>query len=600
MNELLNMCGDSNLELKDMKLLPNTTFTFCSKGQGHTSWPDHFAISQSINVVSCSVLSDANPSDHYPIAVNVKIKCDVAASNKEDSIEAEKKNLHVKWQKLPTKLKLTYANESHEFLSSIDNTYNLCQEPGCSDENHKSLISTYINCIITAFKCSEQNIIAIYEKQLTKHKHRFIAGWNSNVKVHYLNYKESHARWISSGRSDAFQYETMKRQRTKFRCELNRCRKNKERILRDNLAKSYSGNNFYDFWQTVKRQDGVKRSDLSATVEGVNGHENISEMWAQHYKHTFNSNSDDKNENFVTNYIERRNKVFLSKKADPDIVIKAINSLSSGKAIGSDGLSAENLKFAVLPASQAICKAFNSALCHGFVPEALMRVQIVPILKKSGLDATSSNNYRPIAIASVISKVFEKLILLLFPDKFHTAPNQFGYKKDVGTEVAVFSLKQIAHHYLRHNTPVYVCYLDATKAFDMVNHWTLLKKLCERDVDIGVIQFLKYWFRNQFFTVKWGKCVSSPFPVRNSVRQGGVLSASLFAIYMDDLCVQLTKTGLGCRIGDLVVNNLCYADDICLLTTTIYSLKMLLKICEEKQCQSNVYAKSCWGFQQHP
>lgn len=90
------------------------------------------------------------------------------------------------------------------------------------------------------------------------------------------------------------------------------------------------------------------------------------------------------------------------------------------------------------------------------------------------------------------------------------------------------------------------------------------------------------------FSVRWGCLISTPFPVLASVRQGGILSAFLFSVYMDKLSEMLTKSDLGCRVRNIICNNYFYADDICLLTTSISSLKKLLKICEEYACSHDL------------
>jgi len=150
----------------------------------------------------------------------------------------------------------------------------------------------------------------------------------------------------------------------------------------------------------------------------------------------------------------------------------------------------------------------------------------------------------------------------------------------MGTELAIYAVKQMVHYYVRHNKPVYACYLDASKAFDLVNHFTLLRKLCDRGVPSVIVSLFLYWFRTQRFVVRWGETLSSSFPVLTSVRQGGVCSAPFFALYLNDLSVQLTASGIGCRIGSTVFNHAIYADDVCLMTTSIHALKLLLQICE--------------------
>ena len=65
--------------------------------------------------------------------------------------------------------------------------------------------------------------------------------------------------------------------------------------------------------------------------------------------------------------------------------------------------------------------------------------------------------------------------------------------------------------------------------------------------------------------VKWGKVTSAYFNVSNGVRQGGVLSPKLFAIYVDDLSYELNLCKSGYYIDDHCMNHLLYAEDICLM-----------------------------------
>ena len=81
----------------------------------------------------------------------------------------------------------------------------------------------------------------------------------------------------------------------------------------------------------------------------------------------------------------------------------------------------------------------------------------------------------------------------------------------------------------------FYCFLDASKAYDRVNHWTLFKKLLKRSVSTIVVRMLMFWYSKQEVCIRWGTEMSSYFYISNGVRQGGILSPSLFAIYMDDL-----------------------------------------------------------------
>ena len=92
---------------------------------------------------------------------------------------------------------------------------------------------------------------------------------------------------------------------------------------------------------------------------------------------------------------------------------------------------------------------------------------------------TSKNNYRSIAIANVMSKILEICVQIKLEDYLWTADKQFAYKTGHSIDMCVVILKGIVH-YNKHRTPMYVCFLDASKAFDCVNHWKLFKVMVER------------------------------------------------------------------------------------------------------------------------
>ena len=129
--------------------------------------------------------------------------------------------------------------------------------------------------------------------------------------------------------------------------------------------------------------------------------------------------------------------------------------------------------------------------------------------------------------------------------------------------MCIFLLKQTVSYYVNKDTPVFSAFLDASKAFDRTNHNLLFAKLIKCNVPMCIVRLLLSWYRQQTMQVKWGTNYSSPFTVTNGVRQGGVLSSYLFAVYLDELSIQLGSARVGCTVGNVDVNHLMFADDIC-------------------------------------
>ena len=119
-------------------------------------------------------------------------------------------------------------------------------------------------------------------------------------------------------------------------------------------------------------------------------------------------------------------------------------------------------------------------------------------------------------------------------------------------------------------------FLDASKAFDKINHWVLFKKLIDRHVPLYLVKILCYWYQEQSMYVRWGSSISPKFKVTNGVRQGGILSPRLFNIYMDGLSDILNQCGIGGSISGRMVNHMLYADDLCIISLSSAGLQELL------------------------
>ena len=123
---------------------------------------------------------------------------------------------------------------------------------------------------------------------------------------------------------------------------------------------------------------------------------------------------------------------------------------------------------------------FNACMVHGYLPASMISTVLVPIIKDKAGDVADKSNYRPIALSSVFSKIFEHVLLTYIEYYLYTSDNQFGFKAKHSTDQCIYLLKEVIQFYKTRKTPMFLCFMDASKAFDRVNHWTLFQKLLLR------------------------------------------------------------------------------------------------------------------------
>ncbi len=134
-------------------------------------------------------------------------------------------------------------------------------------------------------------------------------------------------------------------------------------------------------------------------------------------------------------------------------------------------------------------------------------------------------------------------------------------------------MNETISYYNFHKTNVHILMPDASKAFDRVKYCKLFNELLNRNVSPLILRLLSVIYTNQTLQVKRKSIAGSGFSVLNGVNQGGVLSPVLFGVYIDSLLNRLSKSGVGCYMGNKFMGAVSFAVDIKLLTPTFKGLK---------------------------
>ena len=204
---------------------------------------------------------------------------------------------------------------------------------------------------------------------------------------------------------------------------------------------------------------------------------------------------------------------------------------------------------------------------------------VIPIPKDKRKSLNNSENYRAITLSSVLGKILDRIIMET--QILITSDYQFGYKKNASTTQCTFVIDECINYYVTNDSSVYCVLLDASKAFDRVHFVKLFNKLMKCGICPTICRLLAFMYTNQACSVRWDNVKSNTFSVHNGVKQGGVLSPTLFSIYFDTLLCELSSSGQGCYIGSKFMGAFAYADDLVLLSPNISGLRKMIKVCEK-------------------
>ena len=151
-----------------------------------------------------------------------------------------------------------------------------------------------------------------------------------------------------------------------------------------------------------------------------------------------------------------------------------------------------------------ICQCYLIAfITHGYLPEDFMKTAIVPIIKNKTGESSDKGNYRPIALVTACSKIFDFFFLLkMFEIYLDIDDHQFGFKSQHATDMCFFTVKSVIKYYTKQNSSVFTCFLDAAKTFDRVSHWTLFSKLIQRNIPLVIVIIISFWYQTQTMCIK--------------------------------------------------------------------------------------------------
>lgn len=590
-HELLEMCKRSQLVVSDFQWFGKHSecFTYVSDAHMTTSWLDHYICSCDAHALISDIhILDKLPcSDHLPIAACFQIE-DATPTQGHPAAQLSRTPAHPvsNWSKATQSEIDNYTQCTRLHLNNLKLPLAVfCNDVNCKCSEHKEQLNDLYSDIVCALRKSSEDCIPSCKR--SEARDYIIPGFNDYVRELHTAARQSYLIWRNCGKPRSGPWcESMRHTRLAFKYALRQCKILEETHRADAMAKSLDNGDINSFWKKVKTTHN-KSVPLPVKVNEAVGSDDIANMWQKHFHSILNSVNNNTSEADVNRWIsDNRDTYCLT--IQPNEIAESLKSLKRGKSSGVDGLAAEHLIFSHETLHVHLSILFTSFCSHGYLPNDFMKSAIVPILKDKSGDSSDVNNYRPIALVTSCSKLFEIVIGTVIGNNLLTCDNQFGFKREHSTDLCIFTVKNVIEFYRNNSSPVYTCFLDASKAFDRVNHWELFKKLMKRNVPYAIVRILMFWYQTQTLCIKWGESTSCYFGVKNGVRQGGILSPQLFNVYVDDLSNMLLNCSSGCFIGNKCINHVFYADDLCLMAPSPSGLQKLIDVCYNNSVEIDV------------
>ena len=226
-------------------------------------------------------------------------------------------------------------------------------------------------------------------------------------------------------------FDMKNRAKARFKGAMRFIRNNEDILRKESLAKKLLCKNDKVFWKEIKLMNNSNLS-LPNVIDGVTGSHNIVNMWKSHYEDLFNCSIKDRYVNNLCKNFENEMDIEVSHSE----IIQAIKDLKDSKICGLDGVYVEHLKHCSDIIIPLLSMCFTSLFVQGILPDSMIYV-LVPIVKNKSASICSKSNYRPIALASIVYKVFEKLIYDRIAYSLTTCSNQFGFKTKHSTDMCI-------------------------------------------------------------------------------------------------------------------------------------------------------------------
>ena len=258
----------------------------------------------------------------------------------------------------------------------------------------------------------------------------------------------------------------------------------------------------------------------------------------------------------------------VDKSTPPPIIIdehdvKAVlRKQNVRKAPGPDGILTSTLRHCADQLTPVFTDIFNTSVTLQIVPYCFKLSTIIPVPKKT--NPKSSNDFRPVALTSVVMKVFERIMLKYIQSLSSSLldPYQFAYRANRSVENAVsITLHNVLNHLDSPNSYVRMLFIDYSSAFNTILPCKLYFKLKDMFCfNSGLCNWILDFLLNRPQKVKFNNTESDIIILNTGAPQGCVLSPLLYSLFTNDCksmnnTIKIVKFADDTIISGLISNN---------------------------------------------
>ena len=358
-------------------------------------------------------------------------------------------------------------------------------------------------------------------------------------------------------------------------------RKHKRKMLEqkvEQLEDDFHHNRSHNLFKTVREMEGKPQKPLNI-VKDKKGetHTNTAEVlncWEDHFSQHLNTEFP--HDPTAINEIPgvRPQDTEAHPLITREEIDKALKSMKYRKAPGIDAITAEVLRVAGEPMIQMLEKLFNAIWQKEQTPRDWSRMLVTPIHKKG--DRKDPANYRAISLLSIPGKVFSKIILNRMKLKTEEAMKnrQFGFRQGRGTVDAIFIVRQIIEKAREQQVPLHFNFIDFKSAFDTVWRKALWRMMIAIGVDKKIVNIIEALYKDTECAIVIDGHITEWFKVNIGVRQGCILSPTLFNIFLEFVMKELKSLDQDLQMKNTLSVDIRYADDTTLISTVFNKLKI--------------------------